>query len=240
MARDYKNAQPKKTTRKKSTKKTKKKTSKKVARVRKTTDAKKGIPAWFWFLGGMLAMFVFFQSKSLLNTDIVENETTTEVEPYTSRTDINEVSDIPAEPSDSESESENEESKPTKEIIEIKRDPRFTFYEQLPKNEVIIPQEALEIEVDENKVENKKPLEAVTKAGSYILQTGSFKDFGDADRRKAELALLGLQTSIQKVAINQVNWYRVRVGPFSDLEKLNETRQDLRSGGVDALVIRVK
>ena len=229
MARDYKNTKPKKTTRKKSSKKTKKKTSR--ARTTKPV-AKKVIPAWFWFIGGMLAMFLFFQSKSFVDKDTTPNDKSETTEPYSSRADINETSDIPTEP--------DETSDDIAEPFEIKKDPRFTFYEELPKDEVIIPQEALEIEVDKNKTENQKPLEDVTKAGSYILQTGSFKDFADADRRKAELALLGLQTSIQKVAINQVNWYRVRVGPFTDLNKLNEIRQDLRSGGVDALVIRVK
>lgn len=237
MSRDYKNAQPKKTTRKKTTRKTKKKTSKTTRARGNSTPAKKGIPAWFWFVGGMLFMFIFFQSKNLFEKKDGVTDKPEPVEPYTSRdADISESVDIPAEPDTSvKVEEKNPEKEPE---FEIKKDPRFTFYEELPKNEVIIPEEAL-IDVDKNKIEDQKPLEAITKSGTYYLQAGSFKDFADADRRKAELALFGVQTSIQKVAINDVNWFRVRVGPFTELEKLNTTRQELRNSGVDALVIRV-
>ena len=50
----------------------------------------------------------------------------------------------------------------------------------------------------------------------YILQAGSFREMKDADRRKAELALLGLEAAIKRAEIKGVDYYRVELGPFSD------------------------
>ncbi|MGD2112802.1 MAG: SPOR domain-containing protein, partial [Gammaproteobacteria bacterium] len=76
--------------------------------------------------------------------------------------------------------------------------------------------------------------------GTYFLQVGSFRNGEQADRFKAELALLGLETSIQKVTIdNKATWHRVRVGPYSDLEALNRTRRTLRERGVESTLVKV-
>ena len=80
----------------------------------------------------------------------------------------------------------------------------------------------------------------VTDEGTYILQVGSFRNGGDADRLRAELALLGIESRIQTVTIDDTDtWHRVRVGPMSDLEVLNEVRGRLAANDHDALVIRV-
>ena len=46
----------------------------------------------------------------------------------------------------------------------------------------------------------------------YILQIGSFRQQDDADRRRGELALLGLEATIEPGESGE--WYRVVVGPF--------------------------
>jgi cell division protein FtsN len=77
-------------------------------------------------------------------------------------------------------------------------------------------------------------------AGSYYLQVGSFKNEAQAERFKAELAMQGLQTSIQKVTINNRDTYhRVRVGPFHDFGTLDKTRQTLKKKGIDSTPIKV-
>jgi cell division protein FtsN len=50
----------------------------------------------------------------------------------------------------------------------------------------------------------------------YILQAGSFRKAQDADRRKAELALLGLEAAIKKAVVAGEPYFRVELGPFSD------------------------
>lgn len=111
-------------------------------------------------------------------------------------------------------------------------EPRFTFYDMLPSFEVVIPEEDLD-------VVPAAPLEAVAQPGIYVLQAGSFSAYDDADRRRAELALLGVESGIQKVTVDDKVYHRVRVGPVNSLDRLNELRQQLRGAKIDAMVIRV-
>ena len=83
-----------------------------------------------------------------------------------------------------------------------------------------------------------KPLPE-TRSGTYVLQGGSYKNFADADRVRAKLALQGIESHAQKVTIENDTWYRIRIGPTSKLDELNRTRGILHKADVDALVIRV-
>jgi cell division protein FtsN len=77
-------------------------------------------------------------------------------------------------------------------------------------------------------------------AGSYYLQVGSFKNGGQAERFRAELALQGMQTNIQTVTINNKDTYhRVRVGPFFSFEALDKTRQTLKKKGIESTPIKI-
>jgi len=109
---------------------------------------------------------------------------------------------------------------------------RFDFYEMLPKFEVVIPEKEPDARPD------NRP-EAIAKPGSYVLQAGSFHNYADADRRKATLALQGIESRIQRVTIDQDTWHRVRIGPYSDLSQVNRLRQQLRDGQIEVLVIRL-
>ena len=76
--------------------------------------------------------------------------------------------------------------------------------------------------------------------GTYYLQVGSFRNGVQAERFKAELALQGMQTSIQTVTINNKDTYhRVRVGPFHNFDALDKTRQSLKKKGIDSTPIKV-
>lgn len=109
---------------------------------------------------------------------------------------------------------------------------RFTFYEILPKFEVVIPEKEPDARPD------NRP-EAIEKAGTYVLQAGSFQNYADADRRRATLALQGIESQIQRVTIDQDTWHRVRVGPYSELNEVNRLRQQLRDGQIEVMVIRL-
>ena len=61
----------------------------------------------------------------------------------------------------------------------------------------------------------------------------------DADRRRAELALHGIESNIQRVKINDKNYYRVYVGPTDDLDQLNLLRSRLRAAKIDVFRIRL-
>lgn len=112
--------------------------------------------------------------------------------------------------------------------------PRFDFYTTLPEMEVVVPE-------DEITGSRKEGVRQVDKPGTYLLQAGSFRTHEQADRLKAQLALLGLETGIQTVSINdRETWHRVRVGPFRDLDELHKIRVQLKSHKVDAILIRVR
>ena len=111
--------------------------------------------------------------------------------------------------------------------------PRFDFYTILPEMEVVIPEQEITGKPEQGVRQVEQP-------GTYFLQVGSFSSANQADRFKAELALLGLETSIQKVTINNKDTYhRVRVGPYRDLDELNETRRLLKKQGIEGALIRV-
>jgi cell division protein FtsN len=110
---------------------------------------------------------------------------------------------------------------------------QFDFYDMLPKFEVVVPEQ------DGRVPAAGAPPGPVQKPGAYVLQAGSFRNHADADRMRALIAMQGLESKIQQVTIDKDTWHRVRVGPITNLSRLEETRGKLRQARIDALVIRV-
>jgi len=111
-------------------------------------------------------------------------------------------------------------------------EPRFSFYDMLPNFEVVIPEQESDVRPDRAAAPVEEP-------GVYVLQAGSFSTPADADRRRAELALLGIESRVQRVSIDDRSYHRVRIGPTDDLDRLNRIRRQLRDAGIDALRIRL-
>ncbi len=111
-------------------------------------------------------------------------------------------------------------------------EPRFKFYDMLPNFEVVIPEEDTVVRNDSQPA----PLDA---PGIYVLQAGSFSNFSDADRMKAQLAMLGITSRIQKVSVDDKDYHRVRIGPVDSLNQLNTLRSQLHDASIDSMVIRV-
>ena len=109
---------------------------------------------------------------------------------------------------------------------------RFEFYDMLPNFEVIVPEE------DSVVIQDTEP-KAIDQPGTYILQAGSFSTHDDADRRRAQLALQGIESTIQKVTIDDKTYHRVRIGPVDDLDELNVLRSRLHAAKIDVLRIRM-
>ncbi len=113
-----------------------------------------------------------------------------------------------------------------------KTEPRFSFYNMLPNFEVIVPEEESDVTVDQS-------IDIINKPGIYVLQAGSFTNLNDADRRKARLALLGIESKIQKISIDERTYHRIRIGPITDLYSLNNIREQLRKAHIEVLRIRL-
>jgi cell division protein FtsN len=109
---------------------------------------------------------------------------------------------------------------------------KYDFYDRLPKFEVVVPEKEKDVRPDIRAVPE-------TRRGTYVLQAGSYKNFADADRVRAQLALQGIESKVQKVSVDNDTWHRIRIGPISKLDELNRLRTILRKADVDVLVIRV-
>jgi cell division protein FtsN len=123
--------------------------------------------------------------------------------------------------------------KPAAKADDVKKPakPRFDFYTILPEMEVVVPDTRAK----------GGPGAAVDKPGTYILQIGSFRSYAEADNLKAQLALLGVESTIEKVTNgNDDTWHRVRVGPTQDLRELNKIRTRLLNNNINPILLRVK
>lgn len=74
---------------------------------------------------------------------------------------------------------------------------------------------------------------------TYYLQAGAFRELQDAESTKARLALMGVAANIAERKSELGTLYRVRVGPFNEVEAMNRARVRLSDNGVDAAVVRV-
>src|SRR6202162_107579 len=108
----------------------------------------------------------------------------------------------------------------------------YDFYDMLPKFEMVVPEKDKDVRPDTKSIPE-------TRRGTYVLQAGSYKNFADADRVRAQLALQGVESKVQKVSVDNDTWHRIRIGPIAKLDELNRLRQILRKADVDVLVIRV-
>jgi len=109
---------------------------------------------------------------------------------------------------------------------------RFDFYDLLPAFEIIIDE-------DEPDVAEDVAPQAIDEPGLFLLQAGSFSTHNDADRRRAELALHGIESRVQRAKVNNRDFYRIYIGPIDDLDELNMTRSRLRAAKIDIMLIRL-
>ncbi|HUX23505.1 MAG TPA: SPOR domain-containing protein [Burkholderiales bacterium] len=120
--------------------------------------------------------------------------------------------------------------KPDEKTTQQVEKPRFEFYKILP---------GVEEPVTEQQI--KQAAKAGAAPQNYLLQVGSFQNPADADNLKAQLALIGVEASVEPVELpDKGTQYRVRVGPYSKLDEINRVRQTLAQNGIEASLVRIK
>lgn len=73
----------------------------------------------------------------------------------------------------------------------------------------------------------------------YALQVGAFRTEPEADRLRAELALLGFEARIQKATIDDKDtWFRVRIGPFKEVAEFERARARLEENKLKWVQVR--
>jgi hypothetical protein len=91
---------------------------------------------------------------------------------------------LPADPGDSNG---TPRAAATAAPVEEPPKPRFDFY-------TLLPEQTIEVEVDPGEIAKNRTSPSME---LYLLQAGSFRQRKDADRRRAELILLGLEPKIE-------------------------------------------
>jgi cell division protein FtsN len=82
--------------------------------------------------------------------------------------------------------------------------------------------------------------EAPAEGTRFLLQAGAFKSPADADGMRAQLALIGLDARIYPIEQGGQTLYRVRLGPYGQLDDVNRTRKLLADNGIEAQVVRLR
>ncbi|VAW69231.1 hypothetical protein MNBD_GAMMA09-49 [hydrothermal vent metagenome] len=188
---------------------------------------KKPVPGYIWMLAG-LAIGFFAAFLVYLDKQPAEKVTFTEA--------------IKQELKNARQQKKLETAKKAtqdtgKKTADTREKPRFEFYTILSELEVFVPEP--EIEEDKPHAQPQKNSQ-INNEKKYLLQAGSFRSQVDAERLKANLALLGVQSSIQSVTINSDSWHRVRIGPFSSNLQLRETLGTLKQNNIHAMTMELK
>lgn len=74
----------------------------------------------------------------------------------------------------------------------------------------------------------------------FLLQAGAFRTTEDADSMRARLALLGFDAKIFPREQDGTTLYRVRLGPYGNLEDVNRIRKTMAENGIDVQLVRLK
>jgi len=189
---------------------------------RGTRKQKQSLPGYVWLLSGLaIGLFVAF---------IVYLDRQPE-----NPTDFGTA--VQAEISKLKQQAQKEKRKPASEKAadsETKKEPKFNFYTLLPDLEVIIP----ESETRPPQVKDKDRAETPDKR--YLLQLGSFQNLSDAEKLKASVALLGIETSIEHVRLKNQTWHRVRTRPYTSKKQLYRNQKQLQQNNINAIAMELK
>lgn len=108
-----------------------------------------------------------------------------------------------------------------------------------PKFEFMLPEgneKGPETSVEEKTRNTDLP---ITIPGRYLLQVGSFRNEHEAEGLKAHLATLGISAAVQPTNLtDKGKWYRVQVGPFTNLDELNKTRSLLAENNLGFILLK--
>lgn len=113
--------------------------------------------------------------------------------------------------------------------------PKFEFYTLLTKENQSTSSVKTSAQVKEARPSSVKsatsPVAKVEEAhaplkptSKYLIQVASFRNMKDAERLKASLTLKGFDVSINENDQGSNHWYRVVIGPYSDLIKAEKAQ----------------
>ena len=179
-------------------------------RRKRRKPARKSAPVWLWLVTGIL-LGLGLATAAIIGGYVPQPKETAEQPPTpTPGADRSDGGDAIVDESGETSERR-----------------RYDFFTVLPEMEVVVPEQEI-----------RKDAETDVTSGSYVLQVGSFRNAADAERMKAQLALLGLVGQIQTVKVNDATWHRVRLGPYTSAREVDGLRRRLQENRIDSRVYK--
>lgn len=114
---------------------------------------------------------------------------------------------------------------------------KFEFYTLLPKQEngPRVPEKPAQKPGGSNPSTSSKPAPSV----NYWVQVGSFATPAEADRRKAEVAMLGFSSTVRSADVHGKTYYRVQIGPVADKD-VGVVEKRLHDAKIGTLVTKAK
>jgi len=82
--------------------------------------------------------------------------------------------------------------------------------------------------------------EPLPEGSRFLLQAGAFSSAEDADGMRARLALIGLDARVFPIEQGGQTLYRVRLGPYGQLEDVNRVRKLLAENSIEAQIVRLR
>jgi cell division protein FtsN len=135
----------------------------------------------------------------------------------------------------------------TKDDVATAQPPAQPGMTPVPDSKTAVKNDAKAPVVDKSTVDKSaadKPKDAVAKSDNpedkwiFYLQAGAFRDQAEAESTKAKLALQGFEAQVSERPSENGVLYRVRVGPFSQIDAMNKVRSKMSDNGVDVAVVR--
>lgn len=140
---------------------------------------------------------------------------------------INGPEPAPRQPQTPPAEQQVKTPEPAKQLPP-KEEARFTFYEMLPNFQLVPRTE-----------QYTPPPEPATNL-SYAIQAGSFGRESDAEARRAEIALLGMQSRVETAKLDDGRTvYRVIIGPETSFKRVKNQMARLYDNGIESFFRRI-
>jgi cell division septation protein DedD len=109
--------------------------------------------------------------------------------------------------------------------------PRFDFY-------TMLPEQSISVDVEPAQVAAPRAELAVAQGETFLLQAGSFRQAEDAERRRAELLLLGLEPRVEEASGEHGRFFRVYLGPFQTHAQMSRARGLTTAQNIDTLLMK--
>ncbi len=103
----------------------------------------------------------------------------------------------------------------------------FDFYSMLPKNTVSVVSDT-----------DEQVQSSAAKKSDYVLQVVSLSDENNVKAFETKLSEIGFRSKVVPVQRVQTKWYRLQVGPFSDVSAAQAARDTLSQQEISSVVLK--